>query len=60
MMVYVSSALTSVMNKTPFSGGSIMEYTDEKGTFIIRWAIRKNGRLIRAKNKPFKIYISRN
>ena len=38
-----------------------MEYTDEKGTFIIRWAFRtKNGQIVRAKNRPFKIYISKN
>lgn len=37
-----------------------MEYTDERGTFILRWAITKNGQVIRAKNKPFKIYISKN
>jgi len=36
-----------------------MEYTDERGTFILRWTITKNGQVIRATNKPFKIYISR-
>ena len=35
-------------------------YTDEKGTFILRWAITRNGKRIVAKNKPFKIYISKN
>ncbi len=35
-------------------------YTDERGTFILRWAITKNGKRIVAKNKPFKIYISKN
>ncbi|BCX74630.1 hypothetical protein TOL5_28300 [Acinetobacter sp. Tol 5] len=35
-------------------------YSDEKGTFILRWAITKNGRRIVAKVKPFKIYITKN
>ncbi len=35
-------------------------YTDEKGTFILRWTITKNGVVIRAKKKPFKIYIDKN
>ena len=36
-----------------------MTYTDERGTFILRWTRRlKDGRVVRAKNKPFKIYIS--
>lgn len=35
-------------------------YTDEKGTFILRWSRHlKNGVVIRAKGKPFKIYISK-
>lgn len=36
-----------------------MEYHDDKGTYILRWTITKNGRVIRGKNKPFKIYIRR-
>lgn len=36
-----------------------MEYTDDKGVFILRWSIVKNGKKIVAKNKPFKIYISK-
>ncbi len=36
-----------------------MEYSDEKGVFIFRWARTVNGKLIRAKNKPFKIYITK-
>lgn len=36
-----------------------MTYTDERGTFILRWTIRKGGRVIRGKKKPFKIYISK-
>lgn len=33
--------------------------TDERGTFILRWARRlRNGTIQRAINKPFKIYIS--
>lgn len=34
-----------------------MTYTDERGTFILRWTRRINGRVIRAQGKPFKIYI---
>ncbi len=34
-------------------------YTDERGTFILRWAITRNGKRIVAKDKPFKIYISK-
>lgn len=35
-----------------------MEYSDERGIFILRWARRlPNGNWVRAKNKPFKIYI---
>lgn len=36
-----------------------MTYTDDRGTFVLRWAIRKNGQVIRAKAKPFKIYINK-
>ena len=36
-----------------------MTYEDERGTFILHWARHVNGRLIRAKAKPFKIYISK-
>lgn len=36
-----------------------MEYSDEKGTFILRWTRRVNGVVIRAKGKPFKIYIKK-
>lgn len=37
-----------------------MTYEDERGTFILRWARRHaNGSLIKAKDKPFKIYISK-
>jgi hypothetical protein len=37
-----------------------MTYTDERGTFILRWTRRtKTGQVIRAVGKPFKIYISR-
>ena len=33
-------------------------YSDERGTFILRWTRKlKNGAVIRAKAKPFKIYI---
>lgn len=33
-------------------------YIDEKGTFILRWTRRtKTGKVVRAKGKPFKIYI---
>lgn len=36
-----------------------MTYTDEQGTFILRWTRRlKNGQIQRAVSKPFKIYIS--
>lgn len=35
-------------------------YQDDRGSFILRWTRRlKNGRVIRAKNKPFKIYINK-
>ncbi len=35
-----------------------MQYSDEKGIFILRWTTTtKNGLKIRAKKKPFKIYI---
>lgn len=35
-----------------------MTYTDERGTFILRWTRRlKNGHIQRAVGKPFKIYI---
>lgn len=34
-------------------------YTDDRGTFILRWTRKlSNGKVIRAKNKPFKIYVS--
>lgn len=37
-----------------------MEYSDDKGVFIFRMTRRtKSGSLIRAKGKPFKIYIRR-
>lgn len=36
-----------------------MEYLDERGTFILRWTIVKNGKRIVAKDKPFKIYINK-
>lgn len=36
-----------------------MEYSDERGVFILRWAIVKNGKKIVAKDKPFKIYITK-
>lgn len=36
-----------------------MTYTDERGTFVLRWTVRRNGQLIRAKVKPFKIYIDK-
>lgn len=37
-----------------------MTYTDERGTFILRWSRRlKNGHIQRAVGKPFKIYISK-
>ena len=33
-------------------------YTDEKGTFILRWSFTtRGGQVIRAVHKPFKIYI---
>lgn len=35
-------------------------YYDERGAFILRWAYRtKTGKVVRAKLKPFKIYINR-
>ena len=35
-------------------------YTDSKGTFILRWkTTTRDGRVIRAKKKPFKIYIKK-
>lgn len=34
-----------------------MEYTDERGVFILRWARKVNGVWYRATTKPFKIYI---
>lgn len=35
-------------------------YTDERGTFILRWTRRlKSGHIQRAVGKPFKIYISK-
>lgn len=34
-----------------------MEYTDDRGVFILRWTRRVNGVLHHAKQKPFKIYI---
>jgi len=35
-------------------------YTDDRGTFILRWTRKlPNGKVIRAKGKPFKIYISK-
>lgn len=35
-----------------------MIYHDERGRFILRWSRRtKNGTVIHAKDKPFKIYI---
>ena len=35
-------------------------YSDERGTFILRWTRKlKNGSVIRAKSKPFKIYIDK-
>jgi hypothetical protein len=37
-----------------------MTYTDERGTFILRWSRRlKSGKILRAVGKPFKIYISK-
>lgn len=37
-----------------------MEYSDERGVFILRWSITtKNGKVVRAKDKPFKIYITK-
>ena len=37
-----------------------MEYTDEKGVFILRWTITtRSGQVIRGDGKPFKIYIQR-
>lgn len=36
-----------------------MTYSDERGTFILRWSITRNGRTIRATSKPFKIYIDK-
>lgn len=36
-----------------------MEYHDERGTFILRWTRKINGKVVRAKSKPFKIYISK-
>jgi hypothetical protein len=34
-----------------------MIYHDERGDFILRWTIIRNGVVIRAVGKPFKIYI---
>ncbi len=35
-------------------------FYDERGAFILRWTRRtKTGAVVRAKLKPFKIYISR-
>jgi len=34
-------------------------YSDERGTFILRWTITVKGKKIRAKSKPFKIYIDK-
>ncbi|WP_255361290.1 MULTISPECIES: hypothetical protein [Eikenella] len=35
-------------------------FHDERGSFILRWTRKlKDGRVIRAKSKPFKIYISK-
>ncbi len=37
-----------------------MTYTDERGVFILRWSRRlKNGKVLVAKAKPFKIYIEK-
>ncbi len=36
-----------------------MTYSDERGEFILRWTRTLNGKVIRAKNKPFKIYINK-
>jgi len=37
-----------------------MTYTDERGTFILRWSRRlPNGYVQLAVGKPFKIYINR-
>nr|DAX71484.1 MAG TPA: hypothetical protein [Caudoviricetes sp.] len=34
-----------------------MEYTDERGVFVLRWARKVKGVWYRARTKPFKIYI---
>jgi hypothetical protein len=36
-----------------------MIYYDDRGAFILRWTVTRNGRVIRATSKPFKIYIKR-
>lgn len=34
-------------------------YSDERGTYILRWTITRDGKVIRGNGKPFKIYIDR-
>ena len=54
------SNLSIWLSDSNISIWEVSMYTDERGTFILRWAITRNGRRIVAKDKPFKIYIHRN